>query len=513
MSAAGRQEDRTRGEAGRKNGRARRAPDLEEGALRRDARDCLLAGIAAADARALTRETLGRLGDPFPGERRILVAGFGKAALGMGAGARDVLGERIAAGALLVPHGYGVSVPATSPARAPSGAAPGARLGPLPVLTGGHPLPDAAGVAGAREIASLARRAAETRVPLLCLISGGGSALLTLPAEGIPLPDLRQLTHLLLACGADIARLNHVRKHLDSLKGGRLARLAAPAPVLGLVLSDVIGDPLDTIAAGPLSPDPGTFADAIAVLRDFGVWAAAPDSVRRRLADGEAGRIEETPAPGDPAFAGVRTLIVGNAATAASAVARAAEARGYVARVTTLALAGEAREAGADLARRAITLRSQAPAPREGGRRALVRTPDGDALVGAQDGHPLLRPPGGLALVSAGETTVTVRGRGLGGRNQEFVLAAAVALEGHPGIAIASLGTDGIDGPTDAAGAMATSTSASRARSLGLDPAALLAENDSHRFFEALGDHLETGPTGTNVMDLQIALISPRDSR
>jgi len=243
----------------------------------------------------------------------------------------------------------------------------------------------------------------------------------------------------------------------------------------------VIGDPLGAIASGPLSPAAGSFADAVAALRETGLWEAAPASVRRRLEDGRAGRIAENPAAGDPAFARVRLLVVGNAETAAHAVARAAHARGYEAQVTTLALAGEAREAGGALGVRA---------------RALA---DG-AWNGAQDGR-------GIALVSAGETTVTVRGAGRGGRNQEFVLAGALAIDGAARVALGSLGTDGVDGPTDAAGAVATGASAARARALGRDPQALLEDNDAYRFFEPLGDLIRTGPTGTNVMDLQIALI------
>jgi glycerate 2-kinase len=437
--------------------RERRAARSEEH-LRRDALACLEAGLADADAEALTIAALAREGSLWPAAREILLAGFGKAALAMARGALRVCGERIAAGLILVPHGF-------------TGAPPrGVR-----VVTGAHPLPDPAAVAGARELRALVERAAQRRLPLLCLVSGGGSSLLTLPPDDVALEEIRAVTARLLEAGAGIAEVNCVRKHLDRLKGGQLARLAAPAPVLGLILSDVIGDPLDAIASGPLSPDPTDFARAIDVLRRHDLWGCAPRAVRDHLEAGRMGRIADTPASGDPDLRHVRTILIGNGRTAAEAARREAERRGYRARVVSPELEGEARAAGGNLGRQARALLNEA----------------GPAL----------------AMVSTGETTVTVRGPGRGGRNQELALAAALAVEGCPGIVIASLGTDGIDGPTDAAGAVATGTSVPRALALGLDPRALLAANDSYRFFAALGDHIKTGPTGTNVMDLQIVLV------
>lgn len=442
-------------------GDRQRGAARSEDHLRRDALACLEAGLAAADAEALTVDALVREGNPWPAAREILLAGFGKAALGMARGAVRVCKERIATGLILVPHGF-------------TGAPPrGVR-----VVAGAHPLPDPAGVSGARELRALVERASQRRLPLLCLVSGGGSSLLTLPPEDLALEEIREVTARLLEAGAGIAEVNCVRKHLDRLKGGQLARLAAPAPVLGLILSDVIGDPLDAIASGPLSPDPTDFARAIDVLRRHALWGCAPQAVRDHLEAGRMGRIADTPKGGDPDLRHVRTILIGNGRTAAEGARHEAERRGYRARVVSPELEGEARAAGGELGRGARALRNE--------------------------------PGTALAMISTGETTVTVRGPGRGGRNQELALAAALAIEGCPGILIASLGTDGIDGPTDAAGAVATGTSVPRARALGLDPRALLAANDSYRFFAALGDHIKTGPTGTNVMDLQVTLADAR---
>jgi hydroxypyruvate reductase len=308
---------------------------------------------------------------------------------------------------------------------------------------------------------------------VLLLLSGGGSALLTLPAPGLDLDDVRQLTELLLLSGASIQELNAVRKHVETLKGGRLAALAAPARLTALILSDVVGDPLDAIASGPASPDPTTFADAVHVLRSRGVWGKVPDAVRAHLVRGEQGDEAETPKPGDPAFSQVRLRIVGNAALAALRAAEEAGRLGYDAHVDSTVVTGEARHVGERLAARASAL-----------------------------------PVSGRATcaVSAGETTVTVRGNGRGGRNQELALAAARHLDGHADVLVLSAGTDGLDGPTDAAGALATGTTAARAREQGLDLDAHLERNDSYAFFDALGDLVRTGPTGTNVMDLMLVM-------
>jgi hydroxypyruvate reductase len=304
---------------------------------------------------------------------------------------------------------------------------------------------------------------------------------MTLPPDAVSLADLQTTTDLLLAAGAGITELNTVRKHVDRLKGGRLAEEAAPGRVLALVLSDVVGDSLEVIASGPVTPDPTTFADAVSVLERFEVWQRVPLPVRVHLTRGAAGEIAESPAPGAACFERVVASIVGNNRLAAKAALAEAARRGYRTHLVTTELTGEARAAAARLA-------------------ALAR----EVTTG---GRPIAPP---ACLVAAGETTVTVRGGGRGGRNQELALALALRIEGLDEVLGVSVGTDGIDGPTDAAGAIVSGRTVQRARELGLDPARALAENDSYPFFEALGDLVVTGPTGTNVMDIQILLVKKR---
>ena len=342
----------------------------------------------------------------------------------------------------------------------------------LLVWEAGHPIPDERGVAGARQIAQLLEQATE-RDLVIALISGGGSALLTLPAEGISLAELQALTGILLRCGANINEINTLRKHLDQVKGGGLARLAHPAGVITLILSDVVGNPLDVIGSGPTVPDTSSFADAYAVLERYGVVADAPAPIVARLRRGMAGQIAETLKPGDPRFARVHNLIVGSNRQAAEAALAAARAAGFNPLLLTTFLQAEAREAGRMLA---------------AGAREL-----------ADSDHPLPRP---ACIIAGGETTVTLRGSGRGGRNQELALAAVADLAGLPDLALVALATDGGDGPTDAAGAVVTGATLDRARALDLNPAAYLARNDAYSFFDALGDLLKPGPTETNVNDL-----------
>lgn len=440
-------------------------PPPAETRLREDARAILLAGVEAADPERLSAGALeGWPGRP-PGGRVILLAG-GKAAEAMARGAARVLGDGIGGGVVVGP---------------PDGEDP--HLPGVLFFRGGHPLPTAQGVEGARALLDAARSAGPTD-RILLLLSGGGSAILTLPPKGVTVEDVRTTTRLLLEAGAPIDELNAVRKRLDLLKGGGLARAAASgagsAPLTALVLSDVVGDRLDVIASGPVSPDPSTWEDALRVCEDREVWEALPLAVQRRLLHGAAGEIPDTPGAGDPAFDAVDVEIVGSAATAAEGARKEAERRGHEVSLLTTALEGEARDAGARLATAARRIRAS--------------------------GEPVPPP---ACVVSAGETTVTVRGDGRGGRNQELALGAAVELDGVDGALVASLGTDGIDGPTDAAGALATGSTARRAREGGLDPADHLARNDAYPFFEALDDLLVTGPTGTNVMDLQVVLVAP----
>ena len=313
---------------------------------------------------------------------------------------------------------------------------------------------------------------------MLCLVSGGGSALLPAPVAGVTLAEKQAVTRLLLEAGATINELNAVRKHLSGLKGGQLARVAAPAPVVALLLSDVLGDPLDVIASGPTAPDPTTFADALAVLDGFALRDRVPVSARRHLEAGAAGTVAETPKPGDPLFERVTNCVIGNNGLVTEAAAREAARLGFPPLVLTGRLQGEAREVARVFA--AILAES------------------------AQSARPVGRP---ACLLATGETTVTVRGPGKGGRCQEFALALAPALSALPGVVVLAAGTDGSDGPTDAAGALVDWTTLERARARALDPRAALAANDAYHFFAGLGDLVVTGPTGTNLLDLYLALM------
>lgn len=388
---------------------------------------------------------------------RIWVVGGGKAATAMSAALSGMLGDRLSGGLVVTKYGY---------------SDPWLDTGSVQVVEAGHPVPDEAGVDGARRMADLLGEVSEHDL-VLAVISGGGSALLTLPAEGLALSDLQRTTELLLRSGATIVELNTIRKHLSRIKGGGLARLAGRAPVVSLILSDVVGDPLDVIASGPTVPDPTTFADAWAVQERYGLTRRLPAAVRDHLQAGLDGRLPETPKPGNAVFERAQTVVIGSNRLAAEAAVEAARGNGLNALLLSTFVEGEARE----VARVAAALAKE--------------------LV--YHDRPVPRP---ACLVWGGETTVKVRGQGLGGRNQELVLAAAVAMEGLPDVVLVALGTDGTDGPTDAAGAVATGETITRAHSLGLDPVAHLADNDAYPFFDALGDLIRTGPTGTNVNDL-----------
>ncbi len=419
--------------------------------------------------------------------RRVIVVGGGKAGAPMAAAVTEVLSDRITGGAVVVKYGHTatsgmwqVRFGHSDDAPAPSRSLPS--LGPIELMEAGHPIPDAAGLMGAQRVLGWLR-GLSTEDLVICLISGGGSALLPAPAEGIRLEDKQALTGLLLRAGATINEINAVRKHCSLLKGGQLARRAAPATLITLVLSDVVGSPLDVIASGPTVPDSSTFADAYAVLERYGLLEQAPASIVAHLRRGMAGALAETPKPGDPCFARTQTVIVGDNRIAAQAAAGRARQLGFSTQILTTFVEGEAREVARVCA-------------------ALLKEE-------VQANAPLPRP---ACLILGGETTVTVRGHGQGGRNQELALAAALALNGWPDVAIASLGTDGTDGPTDAAGAMATGWTVRAGEALGLNAAAMLSNNDAYHFFSALGDLILTGPTGTHVNDLVLALAWPGEA-
>jgi hydroxypyruvate reductase len=387
--------------------------------------------------------------------RHIYAIGAGKAGASMALAAERVLGRRITAGLLNVKYGNT------------------AKLRRIELNPCGHPLPDEPGVAGSTRIAEIAAQAGEGDL-VLCLISGGASALLPLPADPITLAEKQATTQLLLSCAANIHEINCVRKHLSRIKGGQLARLAAPAAVESLLLSDVIGDDLDVIGSGPTAPDASTFAGALAILEKFDLLERVPAAVRLRLDRGARGELPETPKPGDRLFRGVRNVLVGNNRLALDAAAARARALGFRTLVLSSEIQGETREIA----------RMHAAIARE-----IVST-----------SRPVKAP---ACIITGGETTVTLHGDGLGGRNQEFVLAAALEIAGLRHVVVLSAGTDGSDGPTDAAGAIADGDTLRR------NPEArrYLDRNDSYRYFQPLNDLVITGPTNTNVMDVRIILV------
>jgi glycerate 2-kinase len=387
--------------------------------------------------------------------QNIYVVGAGKASAGMAAAIERLLGKRIRGGLINTKYGHC------------------ARLRWIGCNECGHPIPDRNGEIGAARIGEIAVQAGAKDL-VICLISGGASALMPLPAPPVTLEEKQQTTRLLLECGADIHEINCIRKHLSLVKGGQLARLAYPATIVTLILSDVLGDDPDVIGSGPTVADRSTFAAAAGIFDKYRIAKRVPPGVRKRIYQG----LEETAKPGDRIFRKVQNLIVGSNRLAVDAAARQARALGFRTMVLSTFLQGEAREVARVHAAIAKEIRAT--------------------------GRPV-RPP--ACVISGGETTVTIRGGGLGGRNQEFALAAALDIAGLAGVVILSAGTDGSDGPTDAAGAVADGTTIARAESDGLNAARHLANNDSYRFFEPLGDLIKTGPTGTNVADVQITLI------
>jgi hydroxypyruvate reductase len=436
----------------------------EADALRRCARSIWEAALAAGDVAPLLRAALHRHRDfleaggwriDLGNVERIVVLGCGKAGASMARAAEEILGDRISAGVVAVKDKH---------------LAPTQRI---ELVEAGHPVPDARGEAVAARLLALAA-SASPRDLVLFLVSGGGSALTPAPAPPVTLAEKQAVTRLLLAAGATIGELNAVRKHLSRFKGGQLARAAAPAPVLTLILSDVIGDPLDVIASGPTAPDPTSFGDALAVLRARGVLDGVPAAVRERLAAGARGQIPETPKPGDPLFDGVTNVVIGSNAVVAAAAIERARQLGFRPELLTRELEGEARAVAPALVARARQL----------------------------------SPP--VCLIAAGETTVTVRGHGRGGRCQEFAVAAARELDGERGIAVLAAGTDGTDGPTDAAGGLVDGGTIERGRAAGRDAKAALDDNDAYHYLRATGDLVLTGPTNTNLLDLYVVLRAAR---
>jgi glycerate 2-kinase len=422
-------------------------------AARADALAIWRAALAAADVPPLVDRALDHLPVDLrhASARRVFVFGCGKAGGSMAAALERALGPRITEGLVVVKDGY--TVPTER----------------IVLREAGHPVPDARGQTATEEMVRRVHAAGADDL-VVFLVSGGGSALTPAPVPPITLAEKQETTRLLLGAGATINDLNAVRKHLSLFKGGQFARAASPAPVVALILSDVIGDPLDVIASGPTAPDRTTFADALDVLERRGVAAHISAAVRARLDAGVRGQIAETPKPGDPLFKRVTNVVIGNNTTVVEAAAAEARRLGYRTEILTRELQGEAREVARQLVARGRGL------------------------------------PARACLIAGGETTVTVRGRGRGGRCQEFVLASALELRPQDALLVLAAGTDGSDGPTDAAGAIADATTIARGESVGRLARAVLDDNDAYTFLSGADALVVSGPTNTNLLDLYLVL-------
>jgi glycerate-2-kinase len=411
--------------------------------------------------------TVGTLSLKLSEFRRVLVIGGGKASAGMALEIERILDGWITGGSVNIPV-YTKPCP---------------RSKKINFNPASHPIPSEDGVRGVKNMLRLVGQPSEEDL-VICLISGGGSALMPLPSTGIQLSDKQKTTNLLLKSGAKIDEINAVRKHLSDFKGGRLAEKLYPATVLSLIISDVVGDKLESIASGPTAPDDTTYADAYTILQEDGLWRTVPGSVRKRIQKGKEGKLPETPKRGSRIFKRVHNVLVGTNKESCRAAAEVLEERGYHSLILSTRLQGEAREVGKILA---------------------------DICIGIRENQLPVAPP--AAIVAGGETTVTVHGKGRGGRNQELVLSAALSIRGKPAILVSSIGTDGVDGPTDAAGAVADGSTIERGLIRGLDADTYLGENNSYEFFKKLKDLIITGPTGTNVNDILIAIVGSADQK
>ena len=442
--------------------------------LKKDAKAIFKAALAAVEPSKAVTQTLSRSKDMLSivqGKKviktldlkkfnRIFIVGGGKATAPMAKAVETVLGSKITTGLISVKTGHGLKLKKTT------------------VWEAAHPVPDQNGVEAARQMKELLEGTDENDL-VFSLISGGGSALLPLPVEGLKLSEKQTVTKMLLESGATIHEINAVRKHMSQIKGGQLARIAAPSTVINLMLSDVVGDDMDTIASGPFVPDRTTFEEVAVILAKYRLMKKVPKAVRTILKKGLIGRIEETPKEDEPAFKNITNLIVGSNFLALAAASDMAKSKGYRPLILSSSIVGETRE----VARVHVALAREIRAT----------------------GNPIKAP---ACLISGGETTVTIKGSGLGGRNQEFVLAAALDLDGQDDVLVFSAGTDGTDGPTDAAGAMADGNTSARALQAGLSPQHHLDQNDAYPLFQKLGDLYVTGPTRTNVMDVHLVLIN-----
>ncbi|MCD6319243.1 MAG: glycerate kinase [Candidatus Desulfofervidaceae bacterium] len=423
-------------------------------------KDLFWTGIRAVNPYTAVKEYLKKVQEEIKTDeyQKVIVIGFGKAAYTMAKAVEEEWGDLIDTGLAITKYGHG------------------GKLDKIKITEAGHPLPDENGVKATEEIIKLIKANAGEKTLILCLISGGGSALLVAPYEGITLAEKQSVTQLLLKAGADITELNAVRKHLSRVKGGRLAERAYPSRLIALILSDVIGDPLEVIASGPTAPDETTYRDALTVLKKFSLFPHTPPQMIELLEKGKQGLLPETLKKDNPIFKHVTNVIIGNNRKALNAVKAKAFELGFQPQIISSEIQGEAREVGEYLA----NLASEA-------QKTLSDSPK--------------------CLISGGETTVAVKGKGLGGRNMELALAFALKVAGKKGISLLSAGSDGTDGPTDAAGAIVDGNTILRAREVGIVPEVYLGNNDAYHFFQKVGGLFISGPTGTNVMDIQIILI------
>ncbi|MDL1970701.1 MAG: glycerate kinase [Candidatus Desulfofervidaceae bacterium] len=423
-------------------------------------KDLFWTGIRAVNPYTAVKEYLKKVQEEIKTDeyQKVIVIGFGKAAYTMAKAVEEEWGDLIDTGLAITKYGHG------------------GKLDKIKITEAGHPLPDENGVKATEEIIKLIKANAGEKTLILCLISGGGSALLVAPYEGITLAEKQSVTQLLLKAGADITELNAVRKHLSRVKGGRLAERAYPSRLIALILSDVIGDPLEVIASGPTAPDETTYRDALTVLKKFSLFPHTPPQMIELLEKGKQGLLPETLKKDNPIFKHVTNMIIGNNRKALNAVKAKAFELGFQPQIISSEIQGEAREVGEYLA----NLASEA-------QKTLSDSPK--------------------CLISGGETTVAVKGKGLGGRNMELALAFALKVAGKKGISLLSAGSDGTDGPTDAAGAIVDGNTILRAREVGIVPEVYLGNNDAYHFFQKVGGLFISGPTGTNVMDIQIILI------
>ncbi|MHA1238921.1 MAG: glycerate kinase type-2 family protein [Candidatus Odinarchaeia archaeon] len=391
----------------------------------------------------------------------IFVVGAGKASGYMAVAAEEILGDKISSGFVNILRGTKDRF----------------KTERIQLNEADHPIPSEAGVQGARKIFEIAKKAGENDL-LLCLLSGGGSALMPLPAPPVSLEDMKEITNLLLKSGANIVEINAVRKHISKISGGQLAAAAYPATVLSLIISDVVGDPLDVICSGATAPDESTFSDAVKVLKKYNIWDKCPKSIKERITKGVNGDVPETPKKDDIIFSKVYNVIIASNRIAVEAVRKKAIEKKFNTLLLSTFIEGEASSIGTVLG--------------------------GIAKEIEKYNDPIKKP---AVVVSGGETTVTLTGRGNGGRNQGVALAAAFKIKGVKNAVFTSFGTDGIDGKSDAAGAIVDDYTIVRSEKLGLDPMYYLKENAEYHFFSKLGDAIITGPTGTNVNDVMILLI------